>query len=135
MKELYERAEALGVTVVEVDDLPSGTRGEYIHEERLIKLDAGLSERQKKCTLAHELGHAHHGHTKPQSEAERLRQERQANDYAAQALITADAYAAAEAQYGPHIAALAFHLGVTPAVVRSWRSWWCRAKKCFPIAG
>lgn len=132
MQELFDRAEALGVAVIE-EPLPYGVRGEYIHERRLIRLAPSMSYRQKRSTLGHELGHAHFGHTSPQSEAECRLQERQANDYAAQLLVTPADYAAAEALHGPHIGNLAFHLGVTPAVITSWRSWWCRGG--LPIAG
>lgn len=133
MQELYNEAEALGVTIVEAL-LPEGVRGEYVHKERLIKLTKGMSERQKRSTLAHELGHAFHGHTKPQNGADRRRQERQANDYAARLLITPEAYAAAERIHGCHVGGLAHSLGVTPAVVQSWRSLWKRTRRHFPIA-
>ncbi|RYE43688.1 MAG: ImmA/IrrE family metallo-endopeptidase [Hyphomicrobiales bacterium] len=106
--------------------LPRGVRGEYRHDERTIALSIQLSRRQAHSTLAHELGHAYYGHLPTDDPVEHAKQERMADDYAAQLLITPAEYADAEQQCGTHLASLAYHLDVTPAIVRAWRSLWMR---------
>ncbi|WP_415395154.1 ImmA/IrrE family metallo-endopeptidase [Rhodococcus globerulus] len=126
MEHLMERSDQLGLTVIR-RALPPGIRGEYWHEKKLIVLSVSLTGRQEKSTFAHELGHAHYGHCVPGAcRGDRNRQELQANDYAAKLLIAPGDYAAAEKIYGTHTESIAYHLGVTPAIVRAWRSLWKR---------
>lgn len=61
---------------------PYGWWGAYDHKRRLITLRPGLGPIQLKCTLMHELGHAHYGHVGVTGKQETL-----ANRWAAYRLI------------------------------------------------
>jgi antirestriction protein ArdC len=61
---------------------PPGWWGVYDHKHRLITLRPGLGPIQLDCTLMHELGHAHYGHTGVTGKQEAL-----ANRWAAYRLI------------------------------------------------
>ena len=61
---------------------PHGWWGAYDHKRRLITLRPGLGPIQLKCTLMHELGHAHYGHVGVTGKQETL-----ANRWAAYRLI------------------------------------------------
>lgn len=115
--DLDQLADALGVAVVETPYLDDGLNGQYLHHRRLILLHQGLDPWTRKSTLAHELGHAYYGddiHGDP-------RMERRADQFAAQILITAAEYKAAESLYGGNPGAIAYELGVTPHLVRVWQ--------------
>ncbi|HEY0217914.1 MAG TPA: ImmA/IrrE family metallo-endopeptidase [Cellulomonas sp.] len=100
---------------------PLGRRdGEY-HSSGLILLDPRRPETVQKVTLAHELGHAHYGHTRTDDPSEHRHRERLADRYAARLLIAPSEYALAERLVGSHPGALARELGVTAAVVEAWR--------------
>jgi predicted Zn-dependent protease len=64
---------------------PNGWWGAYDHRRRLITLRPGLGPIQLKCTLMHELGHAHYGHVGVTGKQEAL-----ANRWAAYRLIDFD---------------------------------------------
>lgn len=111
-------AEEHGVRVVE---RRGATRGGFDPMSRTIRLDPGMSARTTRSVLAHELGHAVLGHTPSTEPATRRQQERQADEWAACQLITADAYAQAEHARGPHLASLAFELDVTIELVLAYQ--------------
>lgn len=115
--DLDQLADALGVAVVETPYLDDGLNGQYLHHRRLILLRQGLDPWTRKSTLAHELGHAWHGddiHGDP-------RLERRADQFAAQILITPDMYKNAEKLHEGHTGAIAYELGVTPHLVKTWK--------------
>lgn len=119
MRRLLRKAEAWGLWV---EWAPLGDqRGFYEHDARTITLNSQMTDPLLRSTLAHELGHAHHCHTAAPSRAARERQERDANRFAAALLITDHAYAAAEAQHGPHVGALALELRVATYIVETWQ--------------
>lgn len=70
------------------------------------------------CSLAHELGHAHHGDPPGHYGPMELRADR----FAARLLVSPVEYALAETQYGPHPARLAAELGVTVKVLKTWQT-------------
>lgn len=75
---------------VDVDDvgwLEDGAAGGWFPEHDLILLAPGLHPVEQRCTLAHELGHATHGHHAGTSGWLHARQERQADQFAATLLI------------------------------------------------
>ena len=116
--DLDHLAELLGVQVIETGDLHPEVNAMYLHHRRMILLRPDLDSFTRRCTLAHELAHAFHGDTifgDP-------RLERRANQWAAQLLISEDAYRAAETIHGPHTGAIAHELEVTPEVVDTWRN-------------
>lgn len=117
--DLYTLAAALGVTVIEHH---GGPKGRYVHQARTISLRAGLLDRELRCTLAHELAHALAGDEPTGIGWADVRMERSADITAARWLISSDAYAAAEALYGPHPGALARELGVTLHILATWQS-------------
>jgi hypothetical protein len=90
---------------------PHGWWGVYDHPRRLITLRPGLAPIQLDCTLMHELGHAHYGHTGVSGKQELL-----ANRWAAHRLIDFESLlecAVLEQTKG----AVAATLGVLPSVL------------------
>lgn len=85
-------------------------------ETRTIKVRDGLPYRKTRSLIAHELGHAYYGHT-----VSTPKNERQADSYAAQILITEEAYRRAEEAYGTSIEKLAYELDVMPSIITAWR--------------
>lgn len=94
MPALLNQAATLGIRI-EVEPLPEDYLGLWLPRRRTIILDSRLTPVETTCTLAHELGHAHHGHEHDLGPNSPL--ERQADTWAAKHLIDPDAYARAEA--------------------------------------
>lgn len=82
----------------------------------LIVVNYRSTEQVQRLTLAHELGHCHHGHDWTR-EHDQERDEREADRFAARLLISREAYADAERLVGNHPGALARELGVTRRLV------------------
>lgn len=112
MDELLAHAKLLGVTVATAT-LPPTHRGVYDHARALVVYDYRLTPVERRCVLAHELGHVYHGHTTFGDEDA----ERAADAYAARLLIDPAAHAAAE-RLDPSPAAIAEELGVEERLVR-----------------
>lgn len=123
MQQLLRLAEEQDLRVVEG---PGRTRGGFDPATKTIRLNPGMSGRLTRSVLAHELGHAHLGHVPTQVPEVRARQECRADEWAACRLITPRAYAEAEALRGPHLASLAFELGVTIELVSAYQRLLCR---------
>lgn len=96
--------------------LSDGAFGYYSPDEARIYFDLGLTPLERRCTVAHELGHAYYGHRTDSEQNERL-----ADTYAAEILIDPLAYATAE-QISDDIEFLADELGVVPELVEHYRS-------------
>lgn len=109
----------LGIAITEHH---GGQKGYYTHSRRTISLRAGLLDRARRTTLAHELAHALAGDTTTPSRLRNARQEHRADKIAAQLLISPHAYEEAETLVGPHPGALARELGVTTHMIRVWRT-------------
>jgi Zn-dependent peptidase ImmA (M78 family) len=103
-------------------------RGEYRHDPAIITLNPRMSTALQRSTLAHELGHHHHGDTWTDDPALIARREHRADTYAAQLLIEPDAYAAAERLVGPHPGALARELNVSRSIVEAWQANTCTSR-------
>lgn len=116
--DLIALADSIGVTITSHIE---GDKGWYEHRTRTISLRADLAAAAYRCTLAHELAHAMAGDEPTGIAWADERMERAADVVAAQWLITPEAYAAAEALYGPHPGAIARELGVTLHVLATWR--------------
>lgn len=116
-----EQAGAWGI-LIEWRPLGDDVRGFYEHDVRTITLNSSLPQDLLRSALAHELGHAHHGHGDSDDWLVVERNEVLADQYAAQLLITADAYAAAEQLVGPHAGAIALELGCAVYTVEAWQS-------------
>lgn len=112
-------ARALGVKIVE--GAPIRGKGHYEHHRQRIVLRSGLSAIQRRCTLAHELGHAY-WMDEPTGDARYdARQERNADMFAARLLIREQDVRLAERIHGPSWAVIAHELGVTEHLLAVWR--------------
>lgn len=120
MHELTQLAADMGIEIIETKLV--GKDGAYNHARGQIKLHRGMNERTARSVLAHEIGHAVYGHTATPFGPIHGRQERQANEWAANHLITLDAYREAESRREGHIASMAFDLCVTPELVEVYQT-------------
>lgn len=87
MRELVQVVARYGLRL-HGDYLPEGVRGYYSPSERRIYFDMRLTYNERRGTIGHELGHAHHGH-----DCSTEANERQADTFAARLLIHPDDYA------------------------------------------
>ncbi|GAA6123991.1 hypothetical protein BPY_20990 [Bifidobacterium psychraerophilum] len=117
VEDLLRHAEQLGVKLVE-HPLPKGYCGFYLHPQRIICLDSGLSQRQYLCTLQHELIHAEFRDDgcSPTGKPE-LRARRET----ASRLIDLREYAACENEYSNDLFHIALELDVTKQVIEDYR--------------
>lgn len=81
-----------------------------------------------RMTMAHEIGHAHHDHAWTDDPVLSVRQEREADMFAAQILISLEEYARAERIVGAHPGAIAKELAVTENYVLLWREDYVRPR-------
>lgn len=123
MEDLLQHAADLGLRV-KFRDLGRLRHGE-IHSSGLVVINDRRPVAQQRVTLAHECGHHAHGHDWTAAH-DRERDEREADTYAAQLLITPEAYADAEAIVGCHDAALARELNVQAKHIALWRAAYLR---------
>lgn len=115
---LTNLAHELGVTITYHD---TGPKGYYHHPTRTISLRRSLKPVAKRCTLAHELGHAYYGHEATGNPWLDARSERAADQFAAELLISITEYQLAEELHGGHAPGIAHELGVTVHVVKVWQ--------------
>ena len=102
-----------------VEFLPLGGPEGLLLPSRIILIDSTLTGRRQREALAHELGHAHHGHAHGIGHSSPAL-ERQADLYAARLLISPVEYAAAE-QLHSHPGAIAKELGVSQYLIELWQ--------------
>lgn len=112
--DLIAALEEAGVHVV---FLPYPKPGAYWHAQRLIVIDARLSPRWQRCTLAHEAVHAWYGHDGP-CEPER---EAWVDEHAAGLLVSEAEYRLAERIHGNDVHGIADELDVTEWIVEAYR--------------
>lgn len=120
LRDLMRLAATLGL-LLEWRPLGDVVRGYYQHALRAITLNSELPLDLLRSALAHELGHAHYGHIHSDDPDIRERQERLADRYAAELLISKETYRAAERLVEAHPGAIAIELGVARYVVDAWR--------------
>lgn len=113
MRELIHLAARHGLSI-HASRLDDDVRGYYSPSERRIYFDLSLTPNERRATIAHELGHHHHGHDCSTDAAER-----QADVYAALVLIHPDEYAAV-ARHTRDREAIADELGVTADVIEAY---------------
>ncbi|ONI65673.1 hypothetical protein CSIV_05180 [Microbacterium sp. CSI-V] len=107
LRALLAHAAGLGVSV-HVAHVAPPDRGFYDHEHRRVVYDFDLPPIERDCVLAHELGHAFHGHVGRGNQAA----EDEANAYAAALLVDPARYARLE-QIGLNPDEIAEELGVS----------------------
>lgn len=115
----WGHAQSLGLVIVE-KRLRHGRRGEYSHDDGTVLLAPGMSLRECRSVLAHEVQHALVGDVPSRSRLVNARQELRARRATARALIDPSEYAAAERLRGPHLASIAYDLNVTVHVINDW---------------
>lgn len=115
--ELHLLAESMGV---QLRRHTGGTPGWYDHHRRVISTRRGMSIQQYRSVLAHELGHAHHGDTPTGNGHFDQRQERRADEYAAQLLIKPTDFKVAAIWNHGHLPAIADELEVTQHLLDVW---------------
>ena len=109
---------------IRVDDLAvpeDWPNGLWVPEQRRIILRRGMDYVTRRCTLAHEVGHAWHRHEKTGHHHYDRRHEDQADAFAALQLIDNREYAMIESAYGHETSTLAYHLDVIPRYIDLWR--------------
>lgn len=119
LTKLEELAEKMGITITAHTN---GEKGRWYRNTSTISIRKGMHPTQTLCTLAHELGHAHHQHTPSTNAWTHERQEREADRWAAALLIGEDAFINAERDCGGHEGAMAEELGVTIHLIRAWKA-------------
>lgn len=115
--DLHILAEKMGVTLAHHDN---GVKGMYNHRTRTISTRRGMSVAQYKSTLAHELAHAYyHDDCTPHSIFGR-KQERRADQWAANLLINPDNYLTHFAWHEGNLEAIAEDLEITEHLLKTW---------------
>ena len=117
--ELHLLAESMGV---QLQRHTGGHPGWYDHHRRIISTRRGQSISQYKSVLAHELGHAAHRDTPTGNGHFDQRQERRADEYAAQILINPHDFEAAAIWHHGHLPAIADELEVTKHLLKTWQT-------------
>ena len=116
---LYMQAVQMGLAV-ESTDLPRDIWGLYDNRHGLILLADWLNQRQRRCTLCHELIHAKH-HDPGCGTQYGLKCERRCRRETALALISPVDYGVAEEIYGGEAWPMAVELGMTVQVLMDYR--------------
>ena len=97
-----------------------GVPGYYHHPTRTISTRRGMSARQYRSTLAHELGHATYRDVPQPNGHYTRRQEARADRFAARLLITMEAFQDAQAWCGDHLPSVAEELEVNQSILKTW---------------
>lgn len=130
--DLLTYAQAHGLRVIE-RPLPGTLCGLYDDATRTIYLHDRLNGRQRRCTLLHELIHAHY-HDGPRTGPYGAREERRTRRLTASTLICMEAYRQAEALYEGDVYRMACELEVTVQVLRDYQSLLATAPQALPTA-
>lgn len=123
---VLDMIDSLGVQI-EYVKLPPDRDGEYIHEERLIRIQHDLSHRPMRSTIAHECAHAVFGDRPSKFGPVEAKRERRADDWAALRLIDVSAYRDAEMLHDGNVEAMAVDLSVTVELVEAFHNLLFRA--------
>lgn len=116
---LERQAEHMGVRVLE-SDIPGTTCGLYCDQLRTIWLADWLNDRQRLCTLCHELVHAKYRDLGCGTRFG-VKCERRARRETALTLISPVEFAMTEEVYGDNAWMMAAELGVTIQVLEDYR--------------
>lgn len=116
LENLYNYAEQAHITIIETP-LNTAHTGYYDHATHNILLDSTLNDRQKRCTLAHELIHAKYEHT-----GHDLKNERKTRKETALWLINIFDYIQAERIYEGNNILIGLELNVTQQVLGDYQN-------------
>lgn len=116
---LYTQADEMGLTIESID-LPRDICGLYDDQHKLILLADWLNQRQRYCTLCHELIHAWH-HDPGCGTPYGIKCERRCRRETALALISPVDYGMVEQVYEGNAWMMAVELGVTVQVLSDYR--------------
>lgn len=108
----------LGLTIIEAHGAHAGG---FRAGEATIRLLPGLSARDRRSVLAHEIGHYLLGHVPRAAGILHAKQERSASEWAASRLISIAAYRDAEGIREGHLESIAHDLDVHPQLVVIYR--------------
>lgn len=103
------------------DELPENINGVYDEGPQIIVIDQRLNERQKRCTLAHELFHWAHGDVYCQSDYD-SKAELHVRRETAILLINPFDYIQAERTYDGEVFLMSVELNVTVNVLEDYRA-------------
>ncbi|MGO5423087.1 ImmA/IrrE family metallo-endopeptidase [Bifidobacterium animalis] len=120
VEELLSYAQAHGLHVTECP-LPGTLCGLYDDTTRTIYLHDRLNARQRRCTLLHELIHAHY-HDSARTGPYGAREERRTRRLTASTLISMPEYRLAERIYEGDVYRMACELEVTVQVLRDYQA-------------
>lgn len=115
----WKQAAELEIEIVE-GALPVRWRGAYHHDSRLIILTPGMSLRESRSTLTHEIQHALAGDVLSPFGPLRKKQEYLARARTVNALICPIEYASCEELHNFHLPSIAHALNVTNKIVKDW---------------
>ena len=115
--DLHRLADTLGVRLVRHN---GGPKGFYNHYARVISTRRGLSIAAYRSTLAHELGHAYYKDEPTENTHYDRKQERRADQFAAQLLLDEESVKAAMIWHNEHISPAAYELEVTQHLLKVW---------------
>ncbi|WP_281707420.1 ImmA/IrrE family metallo-endopeptidase [Corynebacterium argentoratense] len=110
-------AQDMGITVIETSKLGSSLNACFHPSTRTVFVRLGLDPVTRTCAIAHELGHAHYGHS-----CSTQRAEREADEWAACKLLKIDEVEAAGWECDGARSAMSAELGVTPGLLDLWMS-------------
>lgn len=111
-------AATLGLTIIEERGAHAGG---FRPGEATIRLLPGLTARDRRSVLAHEIGHYVLGHVPCPAGILHARQERSASEWAADRLISLAAYRDAENVREGHLESIAHDLDVHPKIAAVYR--------------
>lgn len=120
LKQIYDMLDALGVRV-EFCEMPEDRDGEYVHDDRLIRIQHDLRTRRYRSALAHECCHAVFGDVPSKFGPVNAKQERRADEWAALRLIDLADYRREEERHDGHVEGMAIALNVTTDLVQAFR--------------
>lgn len=111
---LTELIDASGIVIIETSKLGRHLNAAY-HPSGKIFVRWGLDAVTRRCSIAHELGHAHYGHNCSTPGAERA-----ADEWAALRLIALDDVETAAKNCDGAASAIAAEIGITPHLLTVW---------------
>lgn len=102
------------------EELPGDINGVYDESSRIVVIDPRLNERQKRCTLTHELFHWAHGDVCDLTEYDGKLESRTRKETAS-LLVDLSDYIRSESMYEGEVFSMAVDLNVTVSVLKDYQ--------------